>query len=123
MPEGKDLKKNDSYQEYLQKQKVVAGEDIKNKKRSLSQDRKINTSRGRMTSPSPNKKNSWKDKEDKEEKPSLSSQSVSMSVKSDQPAIPRAPISRRAAITPAQGERENRFVEESRPVASRSVNM
>lgn len=61
-----EMKKSESYQDYLLKQKVVAGEDIKNKRRSLSQDRKINTSRGKMTSPSPNKSNKWDRKEDKE---------------------------------------------------------
>jgi hypothetical protein len=35
-------------------------------KRSLSQDKKLsNHSRGKMTSPSPNKKNNWMEKEEK----------------------------------------------------------
>jgi len=46
----------------MTKKKVEAEQEIKIK-RSLSQDKKLsNSSRGKMTSPSPNKKNSWKDK-------------------------------------------------------------
>ena len=57
------MKKTESFQDFMTKQKELAGKERENKKRSLSQDRIINTSRGKITSPSPSKnskKNSWK---------------------------------------------------------------
>ena len=49
-----------------------------------------------------------------------------MSVKSDQPAIPKPAISRRgiAPFAPSTSERQNRFAEENKPISSsKSVNM
>jgi len=50
----------------MSKKKVEAEQDIK-LKRSMSQEKKLsNNSRGKMTSPSPGRKNnSWKEKEEK----------------------------------------------------------
>jgi hypothetical protein len=61
-----------------------------------------------MTSPSPGKKNSWKEKEEKNEE-----KTVDRSINSkEQPSIPKVPINRRnigpSANIPT-GERENRF--------------
>jgi hypothetical protein len=72
----------------MMKQKVVAGEEIKTKKRSLSNDRRLNTSRGKVTSPSPNKKNSWREKEEKEDKTTTKTK--------DQPVIPKGPVPRKS---------------------------
>lgn len=75
----------------MSKKKVEAEQEIK-VKRSLSQDKKLsNNSRGKMTSPSPSKKNSWKEKEDKNDEKTLDRSKNSK----DQPSIPKVPISRR----------------------------
>lgn len=119
LTEEKDLKKSESFKEFMNKKKVEAEQEIKIK-RSLSQDKKLsNSSRGKMTSPSPNKKNSWKDKDEKTEE-----KTVDRSTR-DTPNIPKVPINRRA-VGPVSNisstERENRFVQEERR-ASKSVNM
>lgn len=120
LAEDKDLKKAESFKEFISKKKVEAEQEIK-VKRSLSQDKKLSSSsRGKMTSPSPGKKNSWKDEKpanDKEDK------TVDRSLSAKEP-MPKVPINRRN-IGPAAnlaGERENRFSQEERR-GSRSVNM
>ena len=126
LAEEKDLKKAESFKEFISKKKVEAEQEIK-VKRSLSQDKKLSSgSRGKMTSPSPAKKNSWKDdKEGKEGKEGKDKEekTVDRSLSAKE-AMPKVPINRRN-IGPAAnlaGERENRFAQEERR-ASRSVNM
>ena len=75
-----------------------------------------------MTSPSPNKKNSWREKEEKEEK------TIDKSINKESNHIPKVPISRRGvgpSTYSTTNERENRLMNEERkvPAASKSVNM
>lgn len=116
LAEDKDLRKAESFKEFISKKKVEAEQEIK-VKRSLSQDKKLSGSRGKMTSPSPGKKNSWKDSEKPEDK------TLDRSLSAKEP-LPKLPISRRN-VGPAANlvaERENRFSQEERR-GSRSVNM
>ena len=78
----------------MSKRKIEAGKEIHEKRRSVSGDRRFsNSSRGRITSPSPNNKKDRWNKDNKDEK------SLSNSVKSEQPNIPKGP--HRRSINPS----------------------
>ncbi len=84
--QNKEIKKVESFKDFMSKKKVEAEKEIK-MKRSLSHEKRLSGSKGKIVGMSP-KKNSWTEKEDGEQAKMSSSTVVNGTKGTSMPRIP-----------------------------------